>query len=257
MASLLLVLGPVDAGAALTAALEAEGRSVEPGPAHPGDLLRIQLAAAPPPDAFTWAPFPGGAVVRLRPGGEGGLEPSLGKALADESRGLVLGLEVTRTREQYLTGSFLSGRTVELVRGGGEEATLARFTRWATTLLGEPPHRLGGDAVAGVLASPAAAEERPETPVVRLVVAGDTPTLLERPGELDAAQVGRLARERGRPVAGVGLASGGAAPWAVADERGEQHDGVADGHDALVAAMPRWALDGSYTGNPDARAPFR
>src|SRR4051812_16016226 len=126
----------------------------------------------------------------MRAGGDGGLEPALPRALSAGTGGLVLAMEATRTRDRYVVGAFLSGRTVEhvsciegVVRGGAgralcdEDVVTAMFGAWAepvlgTEALGAAPHRVGGDASGGLLASPVAAPDGPETPLARVVVRG-------------------------------------------------------------------------------------
>jgi len=263
VANLLIVLGALDVAGALEESLRAEGREPRKGPLDLGDAVVEQLSSAEPLDAFTWAPFDGGTIVRVQPRGEGGLEPSLPRALASAAGGLVLGLEVTRTRGRYLTGSFLAGRTVELTRCAegvasgpcrgacDEDVTVGRFTAWTTALFGAAgaaPHALGGDAAGGILASPATVDVgAAETPVARIVVRGSP--ALERPDELDPLDVARRAADAGRPAAGVGLAGGGGGfAWGVAGADGTLRAGRGAGHDGLVAVMPRWALEATARG---------
>jgi hypothetical protein len=123
MATLLAVLGPVDGGGALQSTLTRRGLGAQPGPLDAGDQLAEQLRAGRPLDAYTWWRLDtaqgGATLVRLLPGTDGGLEPSLAEALSRVADGDVLAMEATRTRDRYLVGRFRSGRVVRLSRSVG------------------------------------------------------------------------------------------------------------------------------------------
>ena len=168
MASLLILLGSLDAGAALERVLVAAGSQTTPALPNAGALLEAQLAAGEPLDAYMWSAFPGGVAIRLQPGTDGGLEPGLPRALSAATSGLVLTMEAVRTRDRYGIGSFLSGRTVQLDRcvegvASGragrdlcdEDAVCDAFTAWLHSLFGPgvaPPHQLGADPTGALLA---------------------------------------------------------------------------------------------------------
>lgn len=248
MASLLIVLGKADPGAALRRVLG----EVAPAPPDPGALLDLQLEAAAPTDAYLWSVIDGAAVIRLMPGGLHGLEPDLARALSAATGGLVLAMEAARKRDRYLLGAFLAGRTLELhrcvegiasgARGRelcNEDAITDAFASWLAPLLGTVAvHDLGGDASDALLATGGAAGG-PETPVVRLVYLDRSAEqrVVERPGEFDPARLEGAA-------AAVGVPGGGApARWAMVAEDGSVDQGVADGFAALAAALPAWVLE--------------
>ena len=260
MASLLILLGPTDAGAALERVLVAAGSQTAPAPADAGALLDAQLAAATPLDAYAWSALAGGVAIRLFPGADGGLEPALPRALSAATSGLVLAMEAIRTRDRYAIGSFLSGRTVELdrcVEGVAtgragrelcdEDAVSEAFAAWLEPLLGPgvaPLHRLGAEPTGALLATPVTADEASlETPLTRIALRHSDGGLrvLEHAGELDPSDLARLAA--GAAGAALGLRGHGAPTrWAVVRDDGSLAEGVAADHATLAAAVPAWAL---------------
>ena len=180
-----------------------------------------------------------------------GFEPELPRALSAAANGLVLAMEAARTRDRYLLGAFLAGRTIELhrcvegVASGArgrelcdEDAVTDAFAGWLAPLFGATTIQdLDGDFSAALLASGGAPEAGSETPVVRLVYSEPAGVrVTERPGELDPAQLAGAA-------AGVGVGGGaGGARWAIVREGGAVDAGVADGFVALADALPAWTL---------------
>lgn len=258
MPSLLITLGLADPGAALRRVLTAFGSEVAPGPPNAGALLDAQLAGAVPTDAYMWAPISGGSATRLLPGRNGGLEPAFPRALSSAAGGLVLAMEATRTRDRYLLGAFLAGRTVELhrcVEGVAsserahelcdEDAIVDAFAAWLTRILGpavEPPHLLGTEPTDALLATHSGApDDEPELPVLRLALLERDAivSVVERAGELDTAALEGV----GTPAAAIGLGGAGApARWALAGPDGAHEEGVAVGLASLADALPTWAL---------------
>lgn len=260
MPSLLVLLGVRDPGKALSQALAAAGAEVAPGPADLGDLLDVQLSAEVTLDAYTWSPYQGGIAVRYQPGGDGGLDPVVPRALSAVTGGLVLGMEAVRTRDRYAVGAFLSGRTVELERciEGVASSPAARelctedavedtFAAWLAQVTGAPVQALSGvgaEAVGAVLATPvdetADAEESALTRLAHLRRDGAL-QVLEHPGELVVAEViGEIAD---RPSVGLELRGAGAPTrWVIATADGVVQEGEASGQSALADAVPAWAL---------------
>lgn len=203
MASLLILVGEIDPRPALERALSTVGARTAPGPPELRALLHAQLGAAEPLDAYAWSALAGGAAIRFLPGGDGGLEPALARALSDATGGLVLMLEALRTRDRYAIGSFISGRTVQLdrciegvVSGRAgheicdEDVVSALFAAWLPPLLGPaiaPVHRLGDEPTGALLATPVNSADAVETPLARLALrdADANIKIHERTGELD------------------------------------------------------------------------
>src|SRR5688572_13463124 len=116
---LALILAPqagrAGAGEAVVSALAVGGLNPVPGPTEPGEIVLAQLARGPAwPEALTWAIEGSCVIVRVFPGAAFGLDPGFARALSARLDGLVLAVEAARTRERYLLGAFLAGRTIEL-----------------------------------------------------------------------------------------------------------------------------------------------
>jgi hypothetical protein len=110
VASLLILLGELDGGEALEQTLSETGLEARPG-ADAGALVGAQMSGSMPLDGYTWSRLAGAAVIRLLPGTGDGLEPDLARAISATTHGLVPAMEAIRTRDRYIVGSFLSGRT--------------------------------------------------------------------------------------------------------------------------------------------------
>jgi hypothetical protein len=246
--ALLILLGPADPEHALRQALE--GAELARGPADLGELLDAQLAASRPLDAYVWETTGEWSAIRLRPGGLGGLEPELPRALSTATGGLVLAMEAARTRDRYLLGAFLAGQSLELhrcVEGVAEgprgrelceeDAVVAEFSRWLTPLVGAvDPHSLGVEPAGALLATGAALDATPETGRMRTAWREDGRTqVLETDGEAAPDPRGDVA---------VMAVPGGGAPvrWRRLDGGEEVEGGVADGYEQLAATLPAWAL---------------
>ena len=260
MPSLLVLLGARDPGAALRRVLAGAGAELAPGPADLGDLLDVQLSTDVTLDAYTWSPCPGGMAVRYLPGGDGGLDPMLPRALSAVTSGLVLALEAVRTRDRYSIGSFLSGRTIELERciEGVASSQVARdlctedaaegtFAAWLAQVTGEPAQplsTLGGEPVGALLATPPdGTTEAGETPLTRIahLRRDGARWVREQPGELIVAEV--IGEVTDRPVVGLELRGGGARTrWVIAAADGAMQEGEVAGQAALAEAVPAWAL---------------
>ena len=249
MTALVVLLGPAGPERALRQVLA--GADVAPGPADLGELLDAQLAASRPPDAYAWETTGEWSAIRLQPGGLGGLDPDLPRALSTAAGGLVLAMEAARTRDRYLLGAFLAGRTLELhrcvegvaegARGRelcDEDTVVAEFTRWLTPLVGAPDvQALAVEPAGAFLATGGAVDAGPETERTRIAWRGEDGRtgVLETDGEGDPDVRGDVAFMR---------VPGGGAPvrWYRLDGGEEAGDGVADGYEPLVAALPAWAL---------------
>jgi hypothetical protein len=268
MAQLAMMLAPGacgDAvGRALQRALTRAGMDVTAGPADPGAIVIEQLSRGEPvPDGLIWSSSDAGGVVRLYPGERGYLLAALPRAISAELDGLVIAVDTARSRERYLLGSFLAGRTVELticqdgvVTGPGgtemcdEDLVSQRFAAWS----GDPdPRRLGLHDARGLLAAGMFAGE-PEAPLARIAIRGatvpDAPgwrrgehgdvTVLERDGPMDST----LASAVRGPAAGFELRGGGRqCDWFTVGADGARRSGTASGHEQLLAALPPWALN--------------
>ncbi len=275
MTTLICLLGAVDGGEALRRTLSGAGLDTRPGSADAGLLLAEQLAGAEPMDAYWWSRVSVSAAtaltaVRFVPGADGGLEPSLPRALSDATRGLVLAMEATRTRDRYLVGSFLSGRTVELSRSvvgiargpagarlHDDEMVGQIFTAWLTATLGVAVPALptlGVEPEGALLAPPWRRHDsdqvapRDEAPLYRTAVRHQDGrvSVAERADpqwRRDVADlpVGATAAvvELGRPSES---GAAGDTNWALIADDGTRTQGMAHNQLELGHALPSWAL---------------
>jgi hypothetical protein len=256
----LFLAGVSDPAAALRQVLASAGAQAAPGVADLGALLDAQLDADAPLDAYAWAPYEDGAVIRYLPGGDGGLAFELPRALSAVTRGLVLAMETVRTRDRYAVGSFLSGRTIELERciEGVASSPAARalchedavedaFAEWLSPIVGQPVQSLsslGALPTGALLATPLGEiGETEETPLARIARRRPDGALrvLEHPGELLMDEV--MTPVADRPAIGVELRGAGAPTrWVIANADGSAREGVAPGQAALANVVPAWAL---------------
>lgn len=249
MAALMVIVGPADPEHALRQVLASA--ELAPGPADLGDLLDAQLAAARPPDTYAWERTDDWSAIRLQPGGLGGLEPELARALSSAARGLVLAMEATRTRDRYQLGAFLAGRTLELhrcvegvaegARGRelcDEDAIAAAFERWLAPYLGAVAARTLGVAPAGaLLATGGAVDAGPEAVRTRSAWLGadGTVEVAETDGEGEPELTGEATI--------VAFPEAAATVHWYRFSAGEAiGEGVADGYEPLAAALPAWAF---------------
>ncbi len=159
MVSLITLFGAVDGAGVLTRTLSTDAGATRARPVDAGNLLDEQLRASTPLDAYTWSQLSDATVIRLLPGMEGGLDPALARTLSGATHGLVLALEAVRTRDRYLVGSFLSGRTVEYsssiegiasgplgARLADDEVPAEIFTAWLEAVLGPTSYQYNRSA---------------------------------------------------------------------------------------------------------------
>lgn len=249
MTALMIIVGPADPEPALRQVLASA--ELAPGPADLGDLLDAQLAAARPPDAYAWETTADWSAIRLQPGGLGGLEPDVARALSSAAHGLVLAMEATRTRDRYLLGAFLAGRTLELhrcvegVAEGGrgrelcdEDAVVGAFEGWLAPYLGRvAAHTLAVEPAGALLATGGAVDAGPEALRVRIARLGHEGNVevVESDGGAEPAPTGE--------VAIVAMpADGPAAHWYRFSAGVAIGDAVVDGYEPLAAALPAWAF---------------
>lgn len=259
MVSLITLFGAVDGAGVLTRTLSTDAGATRARPVDAGNLLDEQLRASTPLDAYTWSQLSDATVIRLLPGMEGGLDPALARTLSGATHGLVLALEAVRTRDRYLVGSFLSGRTVEYsssiegiasgplgARLADDEVPAEIFTAWLEAVLGPdvvPIQSFGSEPEGALLAPPwHLAREDKETPLCRIAVRDQAGRVRveERPGSLLTVQLADL--PNGAARATLGLGAGDEVPWAFTTGKGARTAGTANGQLELAAALPTWAF---------------